>query len=146
MKTKEFRTTAKKISAKSFRRYGTVIEYPGKNSKSKEINLFRIVLKESKPTGWRIAYLVVRDRSIRKLEQHPGSFESFEPVKGKSLLYVSKRLDRKIECFCLDKPVILKKGIWHGVVTLGKESEIKIAENAEVQCIYRLLDFSLGRD
>lgn len=139
MKTKRFRTAVKKISAANFRRYGTIIEYPNKHSKSRKVNLFRIVLKEPKPTGWRIAYLIVRDRFIKRLEQHPGSFESFEPVKGKSLLYVSARPDGKIECFRLDRPVILKKGIWHGVVTLGPESEIKIAENAKVKCVYQLL-------
>jgi ureidoglycolate hydrolase len=127
----------KKITAENFKRYGWVIEYPHKTSAEKKKNLFRIILKERSKTGWRIAYLVVRDKAITKLEQHPDSLESFEPVSGKSLLYVAAAKEAsKIERFCLNKPIILKKGIWHGIVTLSRESEIKITENAKVKCIY----------
>ncbi len=95
--------------------------------------------------GWRIAYLTVRDETINKLEQHQQTFESFEPVSGRAILYVAKEKDPKlIRCFILDKPVILDKGIWHGVVTLNGDSEIKITENANVDCIYWKLGFNLN--
>ncbi len=136
----------KKITSSTFRRYGHVIEYPNKKTKNKRVNLFRIVLTEANIKGWRIAYLIVRDKAIKKLEQHPSSFESFEPIKGRSLLYVSPHRDQKtIECFYLDRPIILKKGIWHGVVTVSHESEMKLTENAKVECIYWPLGFKLGR-
>lgn len=134
-----------KINSKNFRKYGWVIEYPDKSSKDKKKNLFRIVIREKEQLGWRIAYLVVRDKAIKKLEQHPQSLESFEPVSGKSILYVSNCNDPKeIKSFLLDKPVILKKGVWHGVVTLDKETEIKITENAQVKCVYWPLGFELN--
>ncbi len=134
-----------KINSKNFHKYGWVIEYPDKNAKSKKKNLFRIVVREKALLGWRIAYLIVRDKAIKKLEQHPESLESFEPVSGKSILYVSNRNDPKeIRIFLLDKPVILKKGIWHGVVTLDGETEIKITENAKVKCVYWPLGFELN--
>ncbi len=131
---------AKKITTRNFKPYGWVIEYPKKDLKSPKHNLFRIVLREKEKTGWRIAYLIVRDKSFNKLERHIDSFESFEPVKGISLIYLArvKQID-KIECFYLDKPVILKKNIWHAVITKSRESEIKITENAEVKCGYWLL-------
>lgn len=70
--------------------------------------------------------------------------ESFEPVKGKSLLYVALRPKTEaIECFALDRPVILKKKIWHGIVTVSPETEIKLTENAMVQCVYWPLGFYL---
>ena len=130
----------KKITAKNFKKYGWVIEYAGKRPENKNGNIFRIILKENGKTGWRIAYLVVRDKTIDKLEQHPGSFESFEPVQGRSLIYLSDGSMSKIESFYLDKPVILDKGIWHGVVSLTPESEIKITENAEVESVYWTLE------
>lgn len=134
----------KSINSLVFKPYGWVIEPGPKPAGTKKKNLFRIVLKEEKKLGWRIAYLVVRDKTIDKLEQHPESFESFEPVKGRSLLYVAGGVKPKeIKCFYLDKPVVLKKGIWHGVITLGKESEIKITENAEVRCVYQRLKYKL---
>jgi len=136
----------RRISAHEFRQYGWVIEFPKKASKDKSINLFRIVRRESGNCGWRIAYLVVRDKAIKRLEQHVETFESFEPVAGRSLLYVADRKDPgRIECFRLERPVILKKGIWHGVVTEGDEAEIKITENAKVKCIYWKLGFILRR-
>ena len=123
------------INSARFKPYGWIIDYP-KKSAPKTKNLFRIVVRQPK-VGWRIAYLVVRDRAIDKLEQHPDSLESFEPVSGKGLIYVATKKDPlAIRCFLLDKPVILKKGIWHGVVTLSKEQDIKITENSRVKCVY----------
>jgi ureidoglycolate hydrolase len=88
---------------------------------------------------------VVRDKQINRLEQHIDTFESFEPVEGKALLYVAKEKNPKeIECFLLDRPVILNKGVWHGVVTRHLSAEIKITENADVDCIYWNLGFSLN--
>ncbi len=50
----------------------------------------------------------------------------------------------KITCFYLDRAVILRKNIWHGLVTLGTESEIKITENSKVKTRYWSLGFSLN--
>ena len=128
---------SQKITAANFRAYGWVIEYPKKHLKGKTKNIFRIVLTEHGRQGWRIAYLIVRDKTIKRLESHPFSFESFEPVRGRSLIFVAKKKDaRTIESFTLDRPIILKKNIWHGVVTLSNECEIKLTENAKVKCVY----------
>lgn len=127
----------KKITAKNFSKFGKIIEYPGLSAKNKKKNLFRIVLQDTQAPGWRIAYLVVRDKKIDRLEQHPGTFESFEPVKGSLILFVANQKNpRKIESFDLNKPVILKKGIWHAILTKGKSAEVKITENALVKCVY----------
>ena len=123
------------ITEASFRPYGKIIGYTG-SRRPKNKNLFKIVVKQP-GVGWRIACLVVRDKKIDRLEQHPGSLESFEPVSGKGLLYVSNRKDsRFIKCFLLNKPVILKKSLWHGIVTLSPECEVKIVENSTVKCVY----------
>jgi ureidoglycolate hydrolase len=135
-----------KITRENFRAYGWVIEYPKKHLKGKTKNLFRIVLTEKGRQGWRIAYLIVRDTTIKRLECHPHSFESFEPVRGRSLIFVAKEKDeRTIECFAIDRPIILKKNIWHGVVTLSNECEIKLTENAKVKCVYWPLSVRLRK-
>ena len=139
--------SVEKITAQSFRKYGWLIEYPKKHLKGNKKNLWRIVHKEPKTYGWRIAYLVVRDKTIRRLEQHLHSFESFEPICGRSLLYVAQKQDLKsIKCFKLDRPIILKKKVWHGIVTTVKESEIKLTENAFVKCVYWKLGFKLPKE
>ena len=135
----------KTITSQNFKRYGKIIEYPNKASKGRVKNLFRIVHCEAQKKGWRIAYLIVRDKAIGRLEKHPDSFESFEPIAGKSLLYVAadQNLDQ-IECFLLDRPVVLKRGIWHGIVTLDQETEFKLTENAQVKCVYWRLPHKLN--
>lgn len=135
----------KKINSYNFRQYGWIIAHPRKDARTKKKNLFHIVVKETGNRGWRIAYLIVRDKAIDRLERHPGTFESFEPVSGRSILYLAKEKNSKvITAFYLDRPVILKKGIWHGVVTLGQESEIKITENARVKSAYWRLGFNIN--
>lgn len=135
----------KRISSANFRRFGWIVAYPGRVAASPSKNLFKVIVRQSQP-GWRIAYLVVRDRAISRLEQHPGSCESFEPVKGKGWLYVAEKNDPgSITCFLLDKPVVLKKGVWHGIVTLSREFDVKITENSKVKCVYRPLGFELKR-
>jgi ureidoglycolate hydrolase len=134
----------KKINKNNFRRFGRVIEYPKDKPSLKDRNLFKVILKEKEKLGWRIAYLLVREKSIKRLEAHLNTFESFEPVCGKSLIYLALNKGiPQIECFYLDKPVILNKGVWHGIVTLDGESEIKITENAKVKSAYWPLGFSL---
>lgn len=135
-----------RITPRSFKAYGSIIDHPLKDDYRGKKNLFRIVLCEKKRCGWRIAYLVVRDKEIACLEQHPGTFESFEPVQGRSLLYLATSRDPlKITCFYLDKPVILKKNIWHGLVVVGQKAEIKITENAWVKTVHWKLGFKLSR-
>lgn len=125
-----------RITSQNFKRFGWIIEYPGRKKTPKTENLFKIIVRQPK-LGWRIAYLVVRDRVVNRLEQHPESLESFEPVNGKGLLFVSTRKDEKaVKCFLLDKPIILRRGIWHGVVTLSPELDVKITENSKVRCVY----------
>ena len=128
---------AEKITHANFEKYGRVIAYPRQKDKGAGKNIFHIVLREREPSGWRIAYLVVREKKLSRLERHPVSFESLEPVKGRVRLFVARKKDpREIECFDLSVPVVLNKGVWHGVITIGKEAEIKISENAKVSCRY----------
>jgi ureidoglycolate hydrolase len=133
----------KKITAANFKRFGCIIEYPNRAKAQKTKNLFKIVVKQPN-VGWRIAYLVVRDMFIGKLEQHPGSRESFEPVLGRGLIYCATKKDpAAIECFLLDRPVILNRGVWHGVIALSGEFDVKITENSRVKCVYWPLGFVL---
>lgn len=134
----------KKINKQNFRHYGRLIEHRGNKPKAANKNLFSIVLREKGKFGWRIAYLTVKDKTINRLEQHLTTFESFEPVSGKAMLYLCRTKNPKdIECFRLDRPIILDKGVWHGVTACNGKAEIKITENANVRSIYWPLGFSL---
>ena len=132
----------KKIEPKSFKKYGKIIDYGTKENKKNVRNLWRIVHNAESENGWRIAYLILREKTISRLEKHLHSDETFEPIKGNAILFVSKyKNSDKIECFILDKPIILYKGIWHAVLKIDKECEIKITENDKVSCEYWDLGF-----
>lgn len=132
------------MTAKTFRPYGRLIDYPGKEKKGTARNLWRIVHRAPNRNGWRAAYLVLRDRSIGRLECHPSSDETFEPVKGRALFFVALAKDlSQVQCFLLDRPVVLFKGVWHGLVTAGPETEIKITENLDITCRYWPLGFRI---
>ena len=40
----------------------------------------------------------------------------------------------------LDKPVVLKKGIWHQTLALTSEAQVKITENLEVESVFYTYD------
>ena len=80
---------------------------------------FGVLLKE-KSKGWRIGYLILRKKALIRLESHPDSLETFEPASGKPLIALAPRArPDKPELFLLDKPVVLKKGVWHDVMAVS---------------------------
>jgi len=102
-------------------------------------NCYGILLKE-RSGGWRVGYLVVRERTIRRLERHSDSFETFEPVRGTCAIAFARPGEfRRPRIFLLDAPVVVKKGIWHEVAAVSKCAEIKIVENREVKTERRSL-------
>lgn len=131
----------KKITSKNIKPYGRLIgsscvKDPGHG------NRFGVLLKE-RSKGWRIGYLILRDRSIGRLERHTDSLETFEPVKGKAVIALARAgSPDSAELFFLDKPVVVNKGVWHEVLAVSRKCEIKIFENIEVGTEY----YSLNKD
>ena len=125
----------KRLTHRSIRPYGIIIDAACVKDTGKG-NDFGVLLKE-RSKGWRIGYLIVRKNTIRRLEKHPDSLETFEPVKGKLVIaFAENRHPDKINFFLLDKPVVVKKGVWHEVASLKGRSEVKIFENIEVRTEY----------
>lgn len=115
------------IHKETFKKYGTVLEFPEDCS-----GQFYIVTEEKKEP-WRLAVFRYTNKEIQRLECHPASMESFEPLSGITVLAVGEHdKPEDYEVFVLDKPVCLKKGVWHQVLSLTDEAQVKIAENLEV--------------
>ncbi|WP_042276230.1 ureidoglycolate lyase [[Clostridium] dakarense] len=115
------------ISRENFSPFGDVIEF---SSDCEE--RFEIITKEQ-AEPWRIAVYRYKEKSISKMENHPTSMESFEPLTGTTLLMVAEnKTPQDYKVFLLDKPVCLHKGIWHQVISLSSEASVKITENLEV--------------
>lgn len=116
------------VTEKLFAPFGTVLEFPADCKEQ-----FYIVERESE-SPWRIAVLRFWNKTIKKIECHPSSKESFEPLKGATVLLVAEHATPlEYKAFFLDKPVCLKKGIWHQVLSITPEAQVKIVENAEVE-------------
>lgn len=116
------------ITAESFEKFGSVIKFPKENQ-----DIFYIVeTEETQP--WRLAVFRYTNKSIRRIECHPTSKESFEPLSGTTLLLVAEQeTPEDYHVFLLDQPVCLKKNIWHQTLALSQEAQVKITENLEVE-------------
>jgi ureidoglycolate hydrolase len=128
----------KKLTHKNIKPYGWIIdrEFIKDNGRGDK---FGVLLKE-RSSGWRIGYLILRKKKFKKLENHPNSLETFEPVKGKAVIALSpNKRPHNMEIFLLDKPVVVKKRVWHDTAAVSKECEIKIFENIEVKTEHHYL-------
>ena len=115
--------TLQYVQRETFLPYGEVLEFPAGIEET-----FCIITTEEKEP-WRLAVFRYTNKEIQRMECHPTSRESFEPLHGLTVLVVAE----EYEAFILDKPVCLKKGIWHQVLALTEEAQVKIVENLEVQ-------------
>lgn len=116
------------ITKESFEQYGTIVEFPDSCNED-----FYIVDTEEK-APWRVAVFRYRNKGIKVIENHPTSKESFEPLEGITILLVAKNENPEdYRVFVLDKPVCLKKGVWHQVLSLTPSAKVKITENLEVE-------------
>lgn len=98
---------------------------------SREDERFEVVIREeSEP--WRIAVFRVRRRAAERLECHPTSMESFEPLQGVGILLVAEPHSPDKPRAFLDTSICLYKGVWHEVIALSKEALYKITENRNV--------------
>jgi ureidoglycolate hydrolase len=119
------------LNRRSIKPYGYIIDASRVKYKPGD-NGFGVLFREHS-SGWRIAYLVVRNKKITRLERHTNTSETFEPITGKAIIALSSGANpERYKVFILDKPIILKKGIWHNVASITKNCEIKICEGIKV--------------
>ena len=126
------------ISTENFAPFGDILEFP-RDVKTD----FHIIVHEEK-SPWRIALLRFDRHSVERMENHPDSMESFEPLEGYTVLLVAEHeTPENIRAFILDKPVCLYKGVWHDVLALTSDAKVKITENLEVRSEYHNLERSI---
>lgn len=126
------------ITEETFAPYGSVIKFPEEDKS----NFYIVASDNEKP--WRLAVFRYNNSEIKTIECHPTSMESFEPLKGTTLLLVAKHeTPDDFHVFLLDKPIILNKGVWHQTLSLTEYSEVKITENLDVYSEFRDLEKSI---
>lgn len=115
------------VTKEAFAPFGTVIEHPDPAKGGV------CVVEREENDPWRIGIYRYSNHSIQQFECHPYSKESFEPLKGITVLLVAEHdTPEDYHAFLLDKPICLKKGVWHQVLSLTEVAEVKITENLEV--------------
>lgn len=115
------------ITRENFHPFGNVIEFP----EDDQTNFYIAASDSEKP--WRLAVFRFWNHEIKRIECHPTSMESFEPLSGTTLLLTAlHETPEEYHVFLLNKPVILNKGVWHQTLTLTDVSEVKITENLDV--------------
>lgn len=119
------------ITRENFAPFGTVLEFP----EDWPDNFCIVDTEEQQP--WRIAVFRYSNKAIKVIEKHPSSKETFEPLSGVTVLLVAETdTPEDYRAFILDKPVCLGKGIWHQVIALTPEAQVKITENLEVESVF----------
>lgn len=129
----------KYINKESFEKYGYILDFSqGENKEGWEI------LFKEKSSGFRIAIYEIDRHFTTRLERHPDSMETFEPISGISFILLADKNPEEFEVFLLDKPICLKRGVWHEVISISEKSRFKIVENDEVPCEYYELKKRFG--
>ena len=115
------------ITRETFAPFGTVIEF------SPDFDGIYEILETEDEKPWILAVFRYTNKTIQRIENHPTSMETFEPLSGVTVLLVAEHeTPEKYKAFVLDKPVCLKKGVWHQVLSLTPSAEVKITENKDV--------------
>ena len=130
----QFSTSA--LTQELFKPYGRILE--PKDEEVPEVSEtgsfdFYVTFKESSQ-DWQIGYLVQTGKIVEQLECHPNTAEVFSPVNGIAVLLLATEPDNKatMRAFKLEKPIVLQRGVWHGVISLSEKSEILIVESPDV--------------
>ena len=119
------------VSAESFAPFGSVLEFPG----DFEDNFYIVETDDQNP--WRVAVFRYCNHEIQRIECHPTSKETFEPLTGVTVLLVAEHdTPEEYSAFLLDKPICLKKGVWHQTLAITPEASVKITENLEVESVF----------
>lgn len=115
------------ITRETFAPFGTVIEF------SPDFDGIYEILETEDEKPWILAVFRYTNKTIQRIENHPTSMETFEPLSGVTVLLVAEHeTPENYKAFVLDKPVCLKKGVWHQVLSLTPSAEVKITENKDV--------------
>jgi ureidoglycolate hydrolase len=125
-----------RITLASFARYGQVLAWDAAQGQQ-----LQVAIEETAGAPWMLATFRVDAPAVTYLAQHPDSIELFAPVTGSALLLLAlPDTPENAEAFLLDVPVVINRGVWHGMCALSEAAIVAIAENVEAGGSRRYLD------
>jgi ureidoglycolate hydrolase len=124
---------AAELEQRLFEPFGRILDpQPGQKASQAEEGVFDFFLPfTERSDGWSIGYLSYTGRKLYQLERHPNTPEVFSPLKGDALLVlaVDPADEGSFRAFRLRKPIVLDRGVWHGLICRSRRAEILIVEN-----------------
>ena len=130
-----------------FEPFGRVLEPQSnetpKNKKEGVFDFFVILKEFSK--GWQVGYFRYSGKILKILECHPTTPEAFIPQNGEAILLLAINPEEEITAFKFDKPIVLNRGIWHGLISLSEKAEMLIVENPDVTSKFYELEKSISK-
>ncbi|MBI2941558.1 MAG: hypothetical protein HYY04_14080 [Chloroflexi bacterium] len=126
----------KRITPESFARFGKVLTWDPTVGKR-----LQIAAEEHRGAPWMLATFRVDAHQITYLAEHPDSIELFWPVSGTGvILLATPEAPDDFEAFLLDVPIVINRGVWHGLCALSEEVILGIAEDVKAGGSRRDLD------
>lgn len=112
-------------SYKQFERYGRVLRDMRKEGGE--------IFREEGNSGWRLAEIPVLEKEVTSMSLHNNTAEAFFPLEGTAILTVALDEDfQKCESFVIDRPLLINRGVWHGLTALTEQCRLLVVENADV--------------
>jgi ureidoglycolate hydrolase len=128
--------TVSDLNQKLFEPFGRILHpKPDEKALVSEKGVFDFYVPFAERSGgWQIGFLEYTGKILHQLECHPNTPEVFSPLKGEALLVLATDAEKESEYrgFRLEKPIVLGRGIWHGVICLSEKAEMLIVENPDV--------------
>ena len=124
------------LTPELFEPYGRILEPEDKETPEVSepgVFDFYVIFKEFSQ-DWQIGYLRQTGRIVETLECHPNTAEVFSPVNGSAAMLLATDPSNRetMRVFKLEKPIVLNRGVWHGVISLSEKSEMLIVESPDV--------------
>lgn len=95
--------------------------------------------------GWQAAINRAVERETRVLHRHSDTWECFVPMDpGVYLLAATPDNPEEVNCFLLDKAVVVAPQVWHTLLAPLSPGRVFICENSKVSGEVRELDWSLS--
>src|SRR5262249_23560574 len=117
----------RRVTSEAFAPYGQVLGWSAADGQR-----LQVATEEHGGGPWMLATVRVDAHAVSYLARHPESSEPFPPLPGPAvLLLAAPEAPEDYAAFLLDAPVVINRGIWHGMCALSETAIVGIAENVE---------------
>ncbi len=118
------RLTPRPLTDETFAPYGRILEA--------KADRFQVVASDAEAKGWQVGLNRAVDREHPSVHRHLNTDEIFAPSAGHAVLVLAPP-DRpdEVEAFDLDRPLLVRAGVWHTTLVPGDPALVLLAETLD---------------